>query len=165
MGKRNARAALVIALLLTACAGEQPRHSTTTGATAPSGPPPVQVDKDPYLQQLYADKRLDPIRDKVPLLLRPDSIKPAHLTNETKPTAAEKKAIVAWLQIRERAQRYLATQRGEPSPLLAQTRNEVTRTIASLHRGELTYGAFARRVRQIDQDYQTAARQGTRQHN
>jgi hypothetical protein len=117
------------------------------------------------LRSLYADPRLDPIRDKVPLLLKPDSIKPSYLVNDTKPTPAEKKAIVAWLQVRERAQQYLTTQRGEPSRLLAQTRNQITRAIAQLHRGELTYAGFAARVRQIDADYQTAARLSPGQHN
>jgi hypothetical protein len=152
---------LAVTLILGACATESPRHPETT-TPQPRAP---QVEQDPYLRSLYADPRLDPIRDKVPLLLKPDSIKPSHLANEARPTAEEKKAIVAWLQVRERAQQYLAGQRGEPSPLLVQTRNEITRTIAALHRGELTYGAFARRVRQIDQDYQTSARNGAGQHN
>ena len=34
-----------------------------------------------------------------------------------------------------------------------------------LHRGELTYGDFARQVRQIDEQYQTSARLNPRQHN
>src|SRR5215210_2045239 len=122
-------ATLAIVLIVTGCAGELLRPSQTT---EPAPPPAVQVDQDPYLRSLYADPRLDPIRDKVPLLLRPDSIKPTHLANEAKPTPAEKKAIVAWMQVRERAQQYLTTQRGEPSPLLTQTRNQVTRAIAQL---------------------------------
>jgi hypothetical protein len=150
---------LAIALILTGCAPGTPRPPQTTEPA----PRTTQVEQDPYLQSLYADPRLDPIRNKVPLLLKPDSIKPSYLTDETKPTPTEKKAIVAWLQVRERAQQYLASQRGQPTPLLAQTRNEITRTIAALHRGELTYAGFARRVRQIDQDYQTAARLSLRQ--
>ena len=152
---------LIVALFLSACATEGPRHQQTTESPPRTAP----VEQDPYIVSLYADPRLDPIRDKVPLLLKPDSIKPTHLANESKPTAAEKKAIVVWLQVRERAQQHRASQRGEPSMLLTHTRNEITRAIAALHRGELTYAAFARRVRQIDQDYQTAARQSARDHN
>jgi hypothetical protein len=148
-------AACAVALALTGCAGETARHSQTT--TAPVSQPVIQVDRDPYLRSLYADPRLDPIRDKVPLLLKPDSIKPAYFANETRPTPEEKKAIVAWLYVRERAQQYITSQRGEPSPLLTQTRNQITRAISQLHNGELTYGAFAQRIRQIDEDYQTAA--------
>jgi hypothetical protein len=159
MSRHYRAAALALALLLTGCALEPSLPRTSPG------PPAIQVEQDPYLRSLYADPRLDPIRDKVPLLLKPDSIKPSYLVNDTKPTPAEKKAIVAWLQVRERAQQYLTTQRGEPSRLLAQTRNQITRAIAQLHRGELTYAGFAARVRQIDADYQTAARLSPGQHN
>jgi len=69
------------------------------------------------------------------------------------------------MQVRERAQQYLTTQRGQPSALLTQTRNQVTRAIAQLHRGELTYGDFARQVRQIDEQYQTSARLNPRHPN
>jgi hypothetical protein len=155
------KAGIALALLLSACATEGPRHPQTTEAPKST----VPVEQDPHIVSLYSDPRLDPIRDKVPLLLKPDSIKPSHLVNETKPTPAEKKAIEVWLQVRERAQQHIASQRGEPSMLLTQTRNDITRAIAALHRGDLTYGAFARRVQQIDQDYQTAARQSARQHN
>jgi len=163
MNRAYRAAAIATALLVTGCAGGLPRHPQTTSPSA--SPPAIQVDQDPYLRSLYADSRLDPIRDKVPLLLKPDSIKPSHLTNEARPTPEEKKAIVAWLQVRERAQHYLTSQRGEPSVLLTQTRNQVTRAIAQLHRGELTYAGFAKRVRQIDEDYQTAARLSSGQHN
>jgi hypothetical protein len=163
MNRLYRAAAIATALLVTGCAGDLPRHPQTT--SPPASPPAIKVDQDPYLRSLYADTRLDPIRDKVPLLLKPDSIKPSHLTNEARPTPEEKKAIVAWLQVRERAQQYLTSQRGEPSVLLTQTRNQVTRAIAQLHRGELTYAGFAKRVRQIDEDYQTAARLSSRQHN
>ena len=171
MNRPFAAPALAIALLLSGCAGDMPRLPTTTptpSTPTPSTPPPppaVQVDQDPYLRSLYADPRLDPIRDKVPLLLKPDSIKPSYLPNDARPTPEEKKAIVAWLQVREHAQQYLTSKRGEPSALLTQTRNQITRAIAQLHRGELTYAGFATRVRQIDEDYQTAARLSSGQHN
>jgi len=155
------RISIAIVLLLGACAIEGPRHPPTTEPATRTAP----IEQDPYIVSLYADPRLDPIRDKVPLLLKPDSIKPNHLANESKPTVVEKKAIVAWLQVRERAQHHITSQRGEPSMLLTQARNEITRAIAALHRGDMTYAAFARRVRQIDQDYQTAARHNARQHN
>jgi hypothetical protein len=164
MNTRFTAAVLTTAILLHGCAVDMPRLPQTT-PPAPPAPPPVQVDQDPYLRSLYADPRLDPIRDKVPLLLKPDSIKPSYLANDARPTPEEKKAIVAWLQVRERAQQYLTGKRGEPSALLTQTRNQVTRAIAQLHRGELTYAGFAIRIRQIDADYQTAARLSAGQHN
>jgi len=146
-GRVRAIAVLCIGLVVGGCGGIQ----------LPGSKPAVEDDK--YLQSLYADPRLDPIRDKVPLLLRPGAIKPAYLKNETKPTVPERKAIDAWLLIRDRAQHYQAGQNGEPSPLLAQTRKQVTAAIMQLQAGKLTYAAFARRIQEIDQAHQTAARQ------
>ena len=143
----RAIAVLCIGLVVAGCGGIQ----------LPGSKPAVEDDK--YLQSLYADPRLNPIRDKVPLLLRPGAIKPAFLKNETKPTVAERRSIDAWLLIRDRAQHYQAAQNGEPSPLLAQTRKQVTGAIMQLQTGKVTYAAFARRIQQIDQEHQTAARQ------
>lgn len=95
----------------------------------------------------------------MPLLLRPDAIKPAYLSNDAKPTPPEKQAIKVWLQVRERAQRYVAEQRGEPSALLIKTRNRVTGAILQLYSGRLSYGKFARRIRQIDEQHQAVVRQ------
>jgi hypothetical protein len=143
---------LCAAALLAGCAADSPRRTQTA-------PRPVAVENDAYLKSLYADARLDPIRDKVPLLLRPDAIKPNHLANETRPTAPEKQAITAWLQVREQAQQYQTAQRGQPSPHLTQTRNRVTKAMVQLYNGTLTYGEFARRIREIDEEHQSAARQ------
>jgi hypothetical protein len=139
---------LCIGLIVGGCAGDS--------IFQPSRP---ALEDDKYLQSLYADKRLDPIRNKVPLLLRPGAVKQAFLANESKPTAAERKAIDAWLVVRERAQHYQTKQNGEPSPLLAQTRKQVTAAILQLQTGKLTYAAFARRIQQIDQEHQATARQ------
>jgi hypothetical protein len=143
---------LCAAALLAGCAADSPLRTQTSPRT-------VAVDDDAYLKSLYADPRLDPIRDKVPLLLRPDAIKSNHLSNETRPTPPEKTAITAWLQVREQAQQYQTAQRGPPSPHLMQTRNRVTKAMVQLYGGELTYGEFARRIREIDEEHQSAARQ------
>lgn len=165
MRPRYAAALLCAGLLLAGCAAESPRQPT---AGSPSGTAPARsasIDDDAYLRSLYADPRLDPIRDKVPLLLRPDAIKPAYLTNDAKPTLPEKQAITAWLQIRELAQRYQTTQRGEPSALLIQTRNRVTEAIVQLYSERLSYAEFARRIQQIDEQHQTDVRQRIGLHN
>lgn len=176
LGPRCAAALLCAGLLLAGCAGQSPRQPDATSpspstspsasappnaATSPRGPAPARpasIGDDPYLRSLYTDPRLDPIRNKVPLLLRPDAIKAAYLTNNASPTLPEKKAIKAWLQIRERAQRYVAEQHGEPSPLLIKTRNRVTEAILQLYSERLSYAEFARRIQQIDAQHQEAMR-------
>jgi len=155
----RAGGAICAALILAGCAAEAPRHQSTTPAIQTAPASSLGGDRDPYLRALYADSRLDPIRDKVPLLLRPDVIRPAYLSNEGKPTPAEKNAITAWLEVRELAQRYRTAHAGEPSQLLSQTRRQVTEAILQLQSGELTYAGFARRVQRIDEDYQAAVRQ------
>ena len=166
MKRHRALGALCAGLILAGCASQAPRHPPATATVAaPATPTPAAPatstggSNDPYVRALYADSRLDPIRHKVPLLLGPDVVQPLYLSNETKPSAAEKRAIAAWLQVREEAQRYRTAHAGAPSPLLTRTRKEVTAAILQLQNGELTYGAFARRLQQIDQDYQAAMRQ------
>ncbi|HTT39230.1 MAG TPA: hypothetical protein VMH32_16360 [Burkholderiales bacterium] len=111
------------------------------------------------LDHLFADPRLDPIRDKVPLVLRSGAVTPVQLTNDDRPTAAEKRAIKVWLSIREQAQQYQLEHRGPPSPLLVRTRQQVSRAILQLYHGQLTYGQFAQRIQALDSSYQAAARQ------
>jgi hypothetical protein len=121
-------------------------------------PPRTVEDTDRYLEHLFADPRLDPIRDKVPLLLRADTVTASHLSNPERPTEQERRAIAVWESVRERAQQYQQEQRGPPSPLLVKTRSQVTRAILQLYGGELTYGEFAARIQEVDADYQAAAR-------
>jgi hypothetical protein len=165
MRSSYAAALLCTGLLLAGCAAQSPRQPATASPSATAPARPALIDDDPYLRSLYADPRLDLIRDKVPLLLRPDAIKPGYLTNDARPTPQEKQAITAWLQVRERAQRYQAAQRGEPSPLLIQTRNRVTEAIVQLYSERLSYAEFARRIQQIDEQHQTAVRQRIGLHN
>jgi hypothetical protein len=154
------------ALLLAGCATDGLHAPSSAPGQPPSTSPPsvTAPQEDKYLKALYADPRLDPIRDKVPLRLGPGAITPAYLANDTLPTATEKQAIKVWLQVRELAQVHQQSLYGEPSPLLVQTRQRITRTIADLYNGKLTYGEFAGRVRQIDQEHQ-AARQNVGLHN
>jgi hypothetical protein len=129
-------------------------HAPQTAAT-----PQAAQGAASYLEHLVADPRLDPIRDKVPLVLRAGAVTPALLSNEDKPTPAEQRAIKVWVSAREQAQQYQLQQRGPPSPLLVRTRQLVTRAIVDLYNGDLTYGQFARRIQTLDSDYQAAARQ------
>jgi hypothetical protein len=153
-------------MMLFGCGSEPVRRPPSSEPPAPhSGAvvPTPQVapgnrvrDEKGYLQSLYADPRLDPIRNKVPLQLRADSVSAGYLRIDTKPTQTEKRAIKAWLQVREQAQQYQASLRGAPSPALQQTRTRVTQAITQLYSGKLTYAAFARRVQQIDAEHQAA---------
>ena len=142
------------ALMISACTGD-PARGTNATARIPATP----VDQDGYLQSLYADARLDPIRDKVPLLLRPGAIKSSHLSNDARAQFAERKAIAAWVEVRERAQAYQTQRNGPPSPMLIQTRKQVSAAIVQLQAGKLSYGDFARRVQEIDREHQAAVKQ------
>ena len=164
MRLRHAATSLIFAL--AGCGADRmhlppPNASSTqgvqAGAQAAIGERPGNEKQ--YLNQLYADPRLDPIRDKVPLQVRADAVSSGYLRNETKPTKEEKQAIRAWLQIRDKAQEYQATRRGQPSKALLQTRVRVSQAISQLYSGKLTYAAFARRIQEIDAQYQADLRQ------
>jgi hypothetical protein len=132
----------------------QPAETAPAPLTAPT--PQAAQGAASYLEHLVADPRLDPIRDKVPLVLRAGAVTPALLSNQAKPTPAEQRAIKVWVSFREQAQQYQLQQRGPPSPLLVRTRQLVTRAIVDLYNGDLTYGQFARRIQTLDSDYQAA---------
>ena len=140
----------------------QPPRTTQpaeTARTPEAAPPPAPDGAGSYVEHLFADARLDPIRDKVPLVLRSGAVTPLLLANQDKPTAPEKQAIKVWMSVREQAQQYQLEHRGPPSPLLVRTRQLVTRAILQLYNGDLTYGEFARRIQVLDSEYQAAARQ------
>ncbi|MFN0316627.1 MAG: hypothetical protein ACKVQA_16510 [Burkholderiales bacterium] len=159
-------AAAFLALILAGCGTNRthlPSPSAPAGQGVQSGAQAALAerpgDEKKYLQQLYADPRLDPIRDKVPLQVRADAVTAGYLRNENKPTPEEKQAIRVWLQVREKAQQYQATRRGPPSGVLLQTRVRVSQAISHLYSGKLTYAGFAKRVQEIDAQYQAARRQ------
>jgi hypothetical protein len=166
-------AATFLALILVGCGANRthlPASNTPAAQGVQSGAQAAFTerpgDEKKYLQQLYADPRLDPIRDKVPLQVRADAVTAGYLRNESKPTPEEKQAIRVWLQVREKAQQYQATRRGQPSGVLLQTRVRVSQAISHLYSGKLTYAGFAKRVQEIDAQYQAARRQniGQRDH-
>ena len=164
--------ALICAAAIAGCANgpsyqqPHPSHPAQTGQP-PGAVQPPETARIPqtaegtggYLDYLFADPRLNPIRDKVPLVLRTGAVTPLLLANDDRPTPAEKRAIKVWVSIREQAQQYQLEQRGPPSPLLVRTRHQVTRAMLQLYNGQLTYGQFAQRIRALDSDYQAAARQ------
>ncbi len=129
------------------------RPSETSPPATGRGAGPTTSAEDAYLTQLYADPRLDPIRAKVPLMLRADAITDRYTNDGSKPTKAERDAIRAWLEVRERAQAYQAEVRGAPPAPLVHLRNQVTQAILQLYSGRLTYGAFAQRVQALDREY------------
>ena len=142
-----------------ATAQAAPTTQPTGTARAPEAGGPQERDgAGSYVEHLFADPRLDPIREKVPLVLRSGAVTPLLLANEDKPTPSEKQAIKIWLSVREQAQQYQLEHRGPPSPLLVRTRQLVTRAILQLYSGEMTYGEFAKRIQVLDSEYQAAAR-------
>ena len=171
MSKDVAGILLCVAAVLAGCAdapsSQRPAQTSQSGL-APQSPSANRApDKDSaqaasHVDQLFADSRLDPIRGKVPLVLHPGTVTPALLANEDRPTPEEKQAIKVWISIREQAQQYQLEHQGPPSARLVRTRQLVTRAMLQLYNGELTYGQFARRIKELDSEYQAAARQARR---
>ena len=161
---------LCASLVITGCADgpahQSPPHTPEPPrvaqpgetARAPEAAPQARDGAGSYVEHLFADPRLDPIRDKVPLVLRAGAVTPLLLANENRPTPPEKQAIKVWLSVRDQAQQYQLEHRGPPSPLLVRTRQLVTRAILQLYNGEMTYGEFAKRIQVLDSEYQAAAR-------
>ena len=163
MSKGVAGIVLCVAALLAGCA-EAPTSQRPSPPQSQSPSASRSPDKGAAssVDQLFADPRLDPIRDKVPLVLHPGTVTRALLANEDKPTPPEKQAIKVWMSIREQAQQYQLEHQGPPSARLVRTRQLVTRAMLQLYNGELTYGQFARRIQELDSEYQAAARQAYR---
>lgn len=168
MSQRVVSVLLCAAAVLAGCADAPTSQRPGQSTRAPQSPSGNQSsDKGAaqtasHVDQLFADPRLDPIRDKVPLVLHPGTVTPALLANEEKPTQEEKQAIKVWMSIREQAQQYQLEHQGPPSVRLVRTRQLVTRAMLQLYNGELTYGQFARRIKELDSEYQAAARQARR---
>jgi hypothetical protein len=167
--RRGAFGALLCAAAIAGCAGSpsyQQEHKLAPAQTLPlpartpeAGQPSAPNESaDNSVEHLFADPRLDPIRDKVPLVLRTGAVTPQLLSNQDKPTPAEKQAIKVWMSVREQAQQVQLEQRGPPSQRLVRTRQLVTRAILQLYNGDLTYGQFAKRIQELDSEYQAAAR-------
>ena len=150
--------------MLAGCAGAPTSQKASPASQSQSPSANHSPDKGAAspVDQLFADPRLDPIRDKVPLVLHPGTVTRALLANEDKPTPPEKQAIKVWMSIREQAQQYQLEHQGPPSARLMRTRQLVTRAMLQLYNGELTYGQFARRIQELDSEYQAAARQAYR---
>lgn len=158
----RAAACLLSACLLAACTSEAPRRAATPAATmasrhvVPGSAPTVAaaVPSRSSVADPFDDPRLDPIREKVPLVVRANAVTPAHLALDRRPTRVEKQAIRVWQEIRER----LHQGGPQPSHQLMQTRVRVTRAIVQLYAGRLTYAGFAERLREIDVEHQAANR-------
>ena len=163
MSKGVAGIVLCVAALLAGCA-EAPTSQRPSPPQSQSPSASRSPDKGAAssVDQLFADPRLDPIRNKVPLVLHPGTVTRALLANEDRPTPPEKQAIKVWMSIREQAQQYQLEHQGPPSARLVRTRQLVTRAMLQLYNGELTYGQFARRIQELDSEYQAAARQAYR---
>lgn len=156
-------AAIGLLFVLSGCGSElirDPYPGTPVHHGVAPGPQAIAEnptrDEKIHLHQLYADPRLDPIRDKVPLQLRADAVGPGYLRNHNRPTVQERSAIKAWLEVRERALQYQGGTRGPPSAQLIRTRTQVTRAITQLQSGKLTYAAFGMRIQEIDAQHKQA---------
>lgn len=160
---RNDTTCLLLAVLLCGCGSDPVLRTPAVSVATPAVPTaagPLDGGRTapaaaPVTGGAYDDPRLDPIRDKLPLVLRPNAVTAAHFANDARPTREEKRAIRLWQEIRDRSHQTGA----QPTHQLLQTRLRVTRAITQLYAGQLTYGEFARRLREIDAQHQAGNRQ------
>lgn len=97
--------------------------------------------------QLYADSRIDPVRERiqVPLTLgAPQDID--KLANRTRPTDADRPAIKALWEAEEACRRYGEQKLGSLPAYRMRSDDEMSEALADLYDGAITYGQFARRM-------------------
>lgn len=116
-----------------------------------------------FLACLQADTQteaLDPLRAKTILAGDTRTAPFAMLTDETKPTDAEKEAIAKWADIRTRCFKHDVPYRQaippEVAALIEATANGTIGLAASLYSGELTYGQFNKERSERSQKLVTA---------
>ena len=136
-------AALGLLAALTGCAGPQVQRSEGVQA---------------YCAKLYADGRLDPLKDKIVMPVSVDEPQPIDiLANRARPTGTEQAAIKVLSQVRKECNDYAAKQFGAPPSYRQKSQTEITLALAELYAGEISYGDFARAVLHIG-DRDKAAR-------
>ncbi len=133
---------------LAGCAGQQAQHSEAVQG---------------YCAQLYADPRLDPLKDKIVMPVSVDEPQPIDiLANRARPTEKERAAIKVLSQVRKECNDYAAKQFGAPPSYRQKSQSEITLALAELYGGEISYGDFARAVLHIG-DRDKAAREDIEQ--
>jgi len=136
-GIRKAVGVPMLLLAMVGCAG------------GPGGPKVIAPEQDVKAKcdQLYADSRIDPVRERiqVPLTLgAPQDID--KLANRTRPTDADRPAIKALWEAEEACRRYGEQKLGSRPAYRMRSDDELSEALADLYDGAITYGQFARRM-------------------
>lgn len=136
-GIRRAIGVPMLLLAMVGCAG------------GPGGPKAITPEQDVKAKcdQLYADSRIDPVRERiqVPLTLgAPQDIE--KLANRTRPTDADRPAIKALWEAEEACRRYGEQKLGSLPAYRVRSDDEMSEALADLYDGAITYGQFARRM-------------------
>jgi hypothetical protein len=96
---------------------------------------------DTCTARAHADKRLDPIREKLPEVITSPTIK--QLADHAKPTKAEKQALVAYDEDRSFCEQQFGNQfTGEASGAFALIVSNSRKLRASLYSGQIDYATF-----------------------
>jgi hypothetical protein len=128
-----------------------------TGCATSSGPRPSETDVATYCESLYADSRIDPVRDKILLPITFGAGQPiGMLANRAHPTADETEAIRALSRAWEGCNDRWVEVFGPMPSYRISSRHRVSESLAELYAGELTYGGFAKDMLYIGERDQLA---------
>lgn len=100
-----------------------------------------------YCAEKYADTRIDPLREKITIPIALGEPQPIEiLANRQRPTAEEKKALLALAEARVACNKFADQQMGAPPAYRANSQDRVTSSMSDLYAGEITYGEFAKEL-------------------
>ena len=142
--KRLAFIGILVIFTLSACVNPPPRSVDSQDRRAD-----LQRRGAEYCQQLHSDPRLDPIRDKVPLLAQiSDPIPMQMMSNNEFPTNEEASAIAALAEQRQKCQKYQTVLLGAHPAHVEALRRTNSQLMAELYGGNITYGQYAKQLNQ-----------------
>ncbi len=126
---------LSCAIVISACA--------TSGTGSESSAHAIRAECD----RIYADPRIDPIRDKIQLPISyeaPQSID--MLANRARATDADRPAIKALAESMQKCQHVVESERGPSPAYRVKSETRALESLAELYEGSTTYGQFARDI-------------------
>lgn len=129
------------------------QQATLQGGTAAS----LATVQPDCVSALETDPELKPIREKVALSGKEENFFTL-MANENKPTKAESKVLVKWGSKRERCFNANPPPRDDLYQLSVDTFSRGQKLILELSRGEMSYGQFAEKRKEIKQESLASAR-------
>jgi len=127
------------------------------GCASDPGRPAASGQTVDACEQLMADPRIDPIRDKVAVPISLGASQDiAFLSNRNRPTDAERPAIKVLWDAHEACRAWTEARAGGEPRYRASSDEAVGALLGDLHDGAITYGQFARKLLYIGAQYKSA---------